>query len=84
MSGTCATADASASGLRETGREALTFSGMGGAVFDDLPPLEAVHFDQGADSGNERHDEVRTYVCLRRFALAQADLDPHVIMLQAF
>ena len=56
MSGTSAPADAS--GLRETGREVLTFSGMGGAVFDGLPPLEAVHFDEGGASGIERHDEV--------------------------
>lgn len=59
MSGTSATADAS--GLRETDREALTFSGMGGAVFAGLPPFEAVHFDEAEVSGSDRHDEVHAF-----------------------
>eukprot|EP00752_Nemacystus_decipiens_P004883 g4443.t1 len=55
MSGTSASPDAS--GLRETSRELLTFSGMGGAVFDGLPPLEAVHFDEGkATESDGRHE----------------------------
>lgn len=42
---------ATAAGMRETGRESLTFSGMRDAVFDKFPPLEAVHFngDGGPD-----------------------------------
>eukprot|EP00903_Cladosiphon_okamuranus_P010817 g10219.t1 len=57
MSGALTTADAS--GLRELGRETLTFSGMGRAVFDGLPRLEAVHFDEGkaSASGSDRCDE---------------------------
>ncbi|CAM9110671.1 unnamed protein product [Ectocarpus fasciculatus] len=39
------TGEGACSRLRETGREALAFSGMGAAVFDGVPALEAVHFD---------------------------------------
>lgn len=46
-------------GLRETARETLKFSGMGGAVFDGLPALEAVHFEEMAvASEGDSRDEV--------------------------
>lgn len=59
--GPATTTDGASSGLRETGRETLTFSGMGGAVFDGFPALEAVHFDEAGASKGDRNDEVCMY-----------------------
>lgn len=47
------TSEGACSRLRETGREALTFSGMGAAVFDGVPALEAVHFEGSAGGTDE-------------------------------
>ncbi|CAM9760000.1 unnamed protein product [Ectocarpus sp. 6 AP-2014] len=47
------TSEGVCSRLRETGREALAFSGMGAAVFDGVPALEAVHFESSAGSTDE-------------------------------
>lgn len=44
--------------MRETGRESLTFSGMGGAVFEGFPALEAVHFDAEDDGADDDDDKV--------------------------
>ncbi|CAN0131786.1 unnamed protein product [Scytosiphon promiscuus] len=46
-----------ASTLRETGREALTFSGMGAAVFAGLPAFEAVHFQGPGEPADDQHSE---------------------------
>ncbi len=59
MSGASAASEGAATGLRETGRETLGFSGMGGAVFDGLAALEAVHFSEGGTSGGDGNVEVR-------------------------
>lgn len=47
-----------ASALCETGREALTFSGRGEAVFAGLPAFEAVHFGGSGDTAGQQ-SEVR-------------------------
>lgn len=40
--------------IRETGRESLTFSGARAAIFDGVPALEAVHFDGGGGSSDDK------------------------------
>lgn len=40
--------------MRETGRESLTFSGMGPAEFSGVPPVEVVHFDGDGGAVNDR------------------------------
>ncbi|CAN0029804.1 unnamed protein product [Ectocarpus sp. 12 AP-2014] len=47
------TGEGACSRLRETGKEALVFSGMGAAVFDGVPALEAVHFESSAGGTDE-------------------------------
>lgn len=47
------TGEGACSRLREAGREALAFSGMGAAVFDGVPALEAVHFESSAGGTGE-------------------------------
>ena len=40
--------------IHETGRESLTFSGAGAAIFDGVPALEAVHFDGGGGTSDNK------------------------------
>lgn len=59
------TADGTFLELREMGRETLRFTGMGAAVFDGFPALEAVHLDEVAEvSEGDRSDEVYSYMTM--------------------
>lgn len=71
MSGASAATEGAATGLREMGKETLGFSGMGGAVFDGLAALEAVHFSEGGAPGGEGNVEVHRIPCAHlRYTLA--------------
>lgn len=53
LEGLSSAAATTTTGMRETGRESLTFSGMGDAAFNGFPPLEAVHFDREGGVDND-------------------------------
>ena len=48
--------------LRETGRESLAFSGAGAAIFDGIPALEAVLFDGGGGTSDNKVREVGVFL----------------------
>ncbi|CAM9573726.1 unnamed protein product [Pylaiella littoralis] len=74
------TADGTSLELREMGRETLTFTGMGAAVFDGFPALEAVHLDEVAEvSEGDRSDEPAVTMLKLNTAVGQ-DLSASLVL----